>query len=288
MTRKSPVHGRSARALAKLTAGVAVVTLIVAGAIVKESSASPALAATATATTVKPPAGWKLTFNVGSFAGKQLNTKLWSTCYWWVKPGKGCANNGNASQDKEWYQPSQDQVSGGVLHLVAQHKVTEGTNAKGQPEKFYCRSGMVTTNSSFNFEYGFVQLRVRVPYGKGLWPALWLAASNHKWPPEIDMLEHWASQSNAGVYLHPVTGPRQGGRVSLTSNLSKGWHTISLYWTKSRLTWYIDNRQVLTTTKGIPKQKMYLIMNLADTSTAAGTCTGTMLVSSVRVWQPTA
>lgn len=56
--------------------------------------------------------------------------------------------------------------------------------------------------------------------------------------------------------------------------------------TKSRMTWYIDGRQVLTTTKHFPSQKMYLIMNVADTSTAKGTCTGTMLVQSVKVWQP--
>jgi beta-glucanase (GH16 family) len=286
MARHSRFHGRTARAIAKLAATFTVVTLLAAGAVVKESSASPALAAAAATTTVKPPAGWKLTFNAGSFPGTKLDTRVWSTCYWWVKPGKGCANTGNAAQDKEWYQPSEDQVRGGVLHLVAQRKVTEGANEKGQPEKFYCRSGMVTTNSSFNFEYGFVQFRVQVPYGKGLWPALWLSASNHKWPPEIDILEHWESQSNAGFYLHPLTGARQGGRVNLPGNLSKGWHTITLSWMKSRLTWYVDNRQMLTTTRSIPKQKMYIIMNLADTSTAAGTCTGAMLIGSVKVWQP--
>jgi beta-glucanase (GH16 family) len=278
---------RTKRVLAAFSATVALAAAFTAAAVVKESVSSKSDAAVATAATanVTVPDGWRLTFNQG-FSGKKLNTKVWSTCYWWARPGQGCTNTGNSNEEKEWYQPSQDQVSGGELHLVAKPESTEGTNGNGKPEKYYCRSGMVTTNTSFNFEYGFVQFVVRVPYGSGLWPALWLSASNHKWPPEIDLLEHWASQTNAGVYLHPTKGARQGGRVNLPSNFSEGWHSVSLYWTKTRITWYFDGHQVFTATKDLPQQKMFLVMNVADTSTAPGTCNGTMLVKSVQVWQP--
>ena len=84
---------------------------------------------------------------------------------------------------------------------------------------------------------------------------------------------------------------RQVGRAggsTLPSNFSKGWHTVTLDWTKTRITWYFDGHQVFTTTKDIPQQKMFLIMNVADTSTAAGACNGTMLVKTVKVWQPKA
>lgn len=274
--------------LAAFAATVGLAAALTAGTVVKESVSSKSDAAVASAATPKltVPKGWALTFNQG-FSGKKLNTKVWSTCYWWAAPGGGCTNTGNSNQEKEWYQPSQDQVSDSELHLVAKRESTEGTNANGKPEKFSCRSGMVTTSKSFNFEYGFAQLVVRLPYGNGLWPALWLAASNHDWPPEIDLLEHWESQTNAGVYLHTKVG-RQGGRVKLPSNFSKGWHTVTLDWTKTRITWYLDGHQVFTTTKDIPQQKMFLIMNVADTSTAAGACNGSMLVKTVKVWQPKA
>lgn len=133
-----------------------------------------------------------------------------------------------------------------------------------------------------------MQIKARVPYGNGLWPAFWLAAANNKWPPEIDIVEHWESQNNIGVYLHPspVTVARIGGRVTLKSNISKGLHTFTLYWTKSRMNWYVDGRLVWSDTKHIPSQKMYLIMNVADTSTAKTACNGTMLVQSVKIWQP--
>ena len=279
-------RARAKRVLAIFTATAALAAAFTAAAVVKESvsSQSDAAVATAAAPKLTAPKGWAVTFNQG-FSGKKLNTKVWSTCYWWASSGSGCTNTGNSNEEKEWYQPSQDQVSGGDLHLVAKREATEGTNANGKPEKYYCRSGMVTTNSSFNFEYGFVQLVVREPYGNGLWPALWLGASDHAWPPEIDILEHWDAQTNGGVYLHTKDG-RQGGRVNLPSNFSKGWHSVTLDWTKTRLTWYLDGHQVFTTTKDIPQQKMYLIMNVADSSTAAGACSGTMLVQSVKVWQP--
>ncbi|MGD0698894.1 MAG: glycoside hydrolase family 16 protein [Trebonia sp.] len=287
--RTKHARARAKRTLAAFAATVALAAAFTAGTVAKESVSSKSDAAVAAAATPKltVPKGWELTFNQG-FSGTKLNTKVWSTCYWWVKPGKGCTNNGNGNEEKEWYQPSQDQVSAGELHLVAKREATAGTNANGKPETFYCRSGMVTTNTSFNFEYGFAQFVVRLPYGNGLWPALWLAASNHKWPPEIDILEHWDSQTNAGVYLHPTDGIRQGGRVNLPSNFSKGWHSVTLDWTKTRITWYFDGHQVFTSTKDIPQQKMYLVMNVADTSTVAGACNATMLVKTVKVWQPKA
>lgn len=277
---------RARRALAAFSATVALALVFTVGAVTKESITNRSEAAVA-ATTASPtvPKGWKLTFKP-SFPGSKLNTKVWATCYWWIKPGKGCTNFAHVNSEKEWYQPSQDQVSGGLLHLVSKREATEGTNAKGKPAKYYCRSGMVTTAPSFNFEYGIVQITARVPYGKGLWPALWLAASNHQWPPEVDILEHWGAEDNVGIYLHPATGARQGGRVALHSNLSKGWHTITLDWTKTRLTWYYDGRKMFTTTKSVPQRKMYLVMNVASTSAAVGNCNGTMLIKAVKVWQP--
>lgn len=248
------------------------------------ASATPKPPAKAT-TQPTVPAGWNLTFSSG-FSGTALDTNVWATCFYWATPN-GCTNFGNNGDDEEWYLPSQVQVSGGALQLVAQHESTHGTTASGTPKTYSCRSGMVTSAPGFNFEYGLVQIVAQLPYNTGLWPALWLAASNHAWPPEIDILEHWNFDQEAKIYLHPIGGARQGGPVTTPANLSQGWHTFTLSWTSTRLTWYIDGLQVFTTTTNIPQQAMYLVMNLADyQNTGAGSCTGTMLVKSVKVWQP--
>jgi beta-glucanase (GH16 family) len=231
---------------------------------------------------ISPPASWKLTFD-SSFSGTQLDTKTWATCFPWATAG--CTNYGNNGEDKEWYQASQVQVSGGALHLVAQREPTAGLTKKGAAEQYACRSGMVTTFPGFHFKYGFVQVVAKVPMSKGLWPGLWLAASNQQWPPEIDLLEHWAAQPYGKVYLHPTAGPREGGVVAMPG-IGNGWHTFTIDWTQSQVSWYYDGTQVLSTTRGIPQQSMYFIANLADTDTSAGTCSGQFVIKSVKVWQP--
>lgn len=244
------------------------------------SQAGGSLAAEAT----PPPsvaANMKLSFNA-TFSGSRLNTSQWSTCYPWTT-GDGCTNFGNSNSEFEWYLPSQVRVYNNALHLVAQREPTAGTTQSGAPKEYPCRSGMVTTYKSFQFEYGYVQLVARIPYSKGLWSALWLAAANFQWPPEIDIMEHWSSSLVYHVYLHTPGGSIL--RVARdTPNLSNGWHVLSVSWTPTKLTWYVDGAIIQSTTSGIPRQPMYLITDLADNLQGAGSCSGALLVKSVRIW----
>ena len=230
------------------------------------------------------PAGWKLEFDPG-FSGSQLNTSTWATCYdWATNPSVGC--NNNPAAEKEWYVPAQVNVSGGTLNLVAKQEPTQGFSSSGAATSYTCRSGMVTSKPGFNFTYGLIQISAKLPYGPGLWPALWLAATNDQWPPELDIMEHWHSQPQAKVYDHIVGQKTLGGPVPTPGDLSAAFHTYSLLWTKDRVTWYFDGVQVFTTTSYVPQQAMYFIANVADDSTATGACTGTMQIQSVKVWQP--
>jgi beta-glucanase (GH16 family) len=239
-----------------------------------QSSAAPSL--------LTVPAGWNLAFDPG-FSGSSLNSGTWATCYYWATTD-GCDDN--PTDEKEWYLASQDQVSGGDLNLVAKQESTEGVSSSGAAEDYSCRSGMVTSAPGFNFTYGLISVTAKIPYGPGLWPALWLAASSHQWPPELDIMEHWYSESQVKVYDHTVGTKYTGGPVATPGNMSAGFNTYSLLWTKNRVTWYIDGEQVYTTTSYVPQQPMYFIANVADDSTAAGACNGTMQIASVKVWQP--
>ena len=230
------------------------------------------------------PAGWKLAFDP-SFSGTQLSTGTRATCYdWATSPSVGCTNN--PTKEKEWYVPSQVNVGGGTLNLVAKQESTQGTSSSGAAQTYTCRSGMVTSKPGFNFTYGLIQISAKLPYGPGLWPALWLAATNDQWPPELDIMEHWYSEPQMKVYDHTIGTKYLGGPVPTPADLSAGFHTYSLLWTKDRVTWYLDGTQVFTTTSYVPQQAMYFIANVADDSTAAGACTGTMQIQSVKVYQP--
>jgi beta-glucanase (GH16 family) len=220
--------------------------------------------------------GWQLAFD-GEFGGSSLNTSQWDTCY----PDddqSGCTNSGNGNEF-EWYEPGQVSVGGGTLNLTATSASTQGSDGNTYP----CRSGMVTTGQSFNFQYGYVQVEAKLPIDTGLWPALWLNPSNGDWPPEIDIMEHWTTYDYYGAYLHSAAGPIvENDHVNLAD--STGWHTFSVLWTSDRITWYLDGQEVLTTTQYVPQQAMYFIANVANSVDGPG-CNGTMQISSVKVWQ---
>jgi beta-glucanase (GH16 family) len=219
-----------------------------------------------------------------NFSGSSLNTAIWATCYpWFSDPAAGCQNFGNSDED-EWYLPSQDQLSGGDLNLVAQHETTQGENSSGDPETYDCRSGMVTTYPGFNFEYGIVQVVASIPQTYGLWSAVWLLPTNESWPPEIDMEETWGPPDvQTASTFHPAD--YDVVQWAEAKALSSGWHTFTLDWTSTSLTWWIDGTEVLTTSSDIPSQDMYLLIDLANYAlTSTQGCSGTMQVKSVKIW----
>jgi beta-glucanase (GH16 family) len=220
--------------------------------------------------------GWQLAFD-GEFGGSSLNTSQWDTCY----PDddqSGCTNSGN-DNEFEWYVPGQVSVGGGALNLTATSASTQGSDGNTYP----CRSGMVTTGQSFNFQYGYVQVEAKLPIDTGLWPALWLNPSNGDWPPEIDIMEHWTTYDYYGAYLHSAAGPIvENDHVNLADDT--GWHTFSVLWQPNEIIWYLDGQEVLSTTQYVPQQAMYFIANVANSVDGPG-CNGTMQISSVKVWQ---
>jgi beta-glucanase (GH16 family) len=245
---------------------------------------SPASGSTASPAS-GPTAGRTLVFNA-SFGGSTLNTSTWQTCYPWAKSGAGCTNFGN-SQEEEWYLPSQDVVSNGALHLVATATPTRGTTQSGAPKTYPYTSGMVTTHSSFNFTYGYVQVVAQVPGGVGTWPALWLLPTNGSWPPEIDIMENWglATQMHCTVIWGSSSNKQQSVTVvNSTSNLTSGWHTYGLLWEPGSLTWYLDGQVVATYTGSqVPSQSMYFLANLAiDGPAVSGS---SFNIQSVQIYQ---
>lgn len=218
-----------------------------------------------------------------TFPGTQLDAKIWDTCTTSDTP-TGCTNFGN--KEYEWYMPSQDRVSGGVLSLVAQRIPTLGKNKENRPREYGCRSGLVSTYRSLKFEYGFLQVVAKIPHGRGLWPALWLAAANGQWPPEMDLIEDWSSHFSS-AFFHPFPATvNQQVADDVPQSLTDGWQTYSLAWTKTKMKFYIGDKLVMVTTKRIPHQKMYFIADVATfEKTSADNCNGKMEIRSVKYWK---
>ena len=251
------------------------------------TTTTPPSSTTTTTTPVStnpaPAAGMSLAFTAG-FTGSSLDASVWDTCYEWYVAASGCTSYDTG--ETEWYLPAQDQVSGGALHLVATETPTQGTDANGAPKTYPYTSGMVTTFSSFNFTYGYVQVVARIPGGTGTWPALWLLPQNGSWPPEIDIMENYGTPNLMEATLHWGATDQVAYRdVTSPSNLSSGWHTYGLLWQPGSLTWYLDG-QVVYTFMGseVPSQPMYFLANLAINGPAAPS--SSFDIQSVQIYQP--
>ncbi|MFF1438841.1 discoidin domain-containing protein [Streptomyces sp. NPDC058295] len=144
-------------------------------------------------------------------------------------------------------------------------------------------SGRVDTNTRFDFTYGRVSARMKLPVGDGFWPAFWLLGSNVdnpavSWPAsgETDIMENigyadWTSSAlhGPGYSADGNIGARQtypnGGRAD-------AWHTYAVEWTPTGMRFYVDDRLVQETTRNklestrgqwVYGHDQYVILNLA-------------------------
>jgi len=212
---------------------------------------------------------WEQIFS-DEFTSNELDQSKWTECYWWDY--RGCTNG--SSGELEWYQPENVLVDDGYLLLRAREEAVRGSDGKTHPYA----SGMVSTgrdNSDtdtplrFAFQYGYAEIRAKVPAGQGLWPAFWMLPTTHNSTPEIDVMEflghapdviemhyHYKDQSGKLYDIgHEWTGP----------DFSADWHTFAIDWQPERLVWYVDGveRWRVEESEIIPSEPMYLILNLA-------------------------
>ena len=235
---------------------------------------------------IKP--GWTLAFN-DEFDGATLNTEQWDTCYPWIDHSN-C--NLADSNELQLYLPSEALPDGGGhLRLRAQELSVGG---------FDYLSGMVDTYYSYSFTYGYVEARVKLPVGQGLWPAFWLLPANDgPWPrDEIDIMEnlgndpttayfsyHWPSGQDTALAQFWYTG----------ADFSADWHTFAVDWEPTVIIWYVDDveRARYSTMANITDKPMFVILNLAVGGDWPGSPNHTTKfpndyqVDYVRVWQKT-
>ena len=156
-------------------------------------------------------------------------------------------------------------------------------------------SGMITSERRFSTQYGYFEVRARLPAGRGLWPAVWLLPIDGTWPPEIDIVETVGQEPTAQfgtMHWGTESEPRrvQPAAVFGRFDASKGFHTYGVDWQADRVTWYYDGVEVGSAPNRIRGQAMYLLANLAVGGHWAGAPDETtrfpaeMVIDYVRVW----
>lgn len=175
------------------------------------------------------PSGHRLIFN-DEFSASPLDTGKWNTLAPW---GVQFFSDSHQTQA---FIPQAVSVHDGIVTFTADY--SKG-NTNGQPYS----SGSLTTNRTFT--YGYYEARVRLPAGKGFWPAYWLTSST-RWPPEWDIFE--IIDGVIYGYTHPVSGGKfqfvdgAAGADStyIIPNLYGLYHVYGFKWTATDINWYVD------------------------------------------------
>ena len=215
---------------------------------------------------------------------------VWHHGEWWTRDGDLSVEN---TDEQEAYAPANVTVKNGMLNITAKKQTV---SVAGQ--KYNYTSGLVETGGDqygygheFTFEYGYMEARIKIPSGQGLWPAFWLWPANYQDPPEIDIMEILGNKPQVTyMTMHYTGGSKQ--YVDDTVNLSKSFHIYGCEWTPDYIAWFLDGVEVARFSDAtlVSHQPMYLILNLAVGGDWPGPVSNkvlpaTMQVDWVRVYQ---
>ena len=111
-------------------------------------------------------------------------------------------------------------------------------------------SSRLKTQGLQNWTYGRIEASIKVPNGKGVWPAFWMLGSNFPtvgWPGcgELDIMEH-VLPIGANTIRGSAHAPNYSGGNSVhcdktLTDLSGQFHVFAIEWDAAELRYYVDN-----------------------------------------------
>lgn len=154
--------------------------------------------------------------------------------------------------------------NGGNLKLNAVYNEWYDPNAtSGFTSYKYVAPNTVSTENKMSFQYGYLEIRAKVPYKEGCWPSFWLRShhatdkrQNPEFEVELDVFEVFGSKNSLASNLHQQTYNGVSGASFMTissainneeihtfknsSNLSNEYHTYGLEWEPEKIAIYVD------------------------------------------------
>jgi len=200
-------------------------------------------------------------------------------------------NNGWGNQESQFYTADNAVISDGNLVITAKTEDIEGFNYS---------SSRITTKDNFEFTYGRIEARAKLPEGGGTWPAIWMLGSDFDevgWPAtgEIDIMEHAGNRQNTiqgTLHYTGSDGAGDGGSKTI-SNASSEFYIYTVEWSAERIWFLVDDEvyHMYENTSDSPFNKdFFLIMNVAMGGTFGGNIDSdfsesSMVVDYIRVYQ---
>ena len=164
-------------------------------------------------------------------------------------------------------------------------------------------SARMNTKNKWSIKYGKFEIRAKLPYGKGIWPAFWMLGDDINqvgWPAcgEIDIMEFIGKDPN---HVHAsIHGPGYDFTQSYYSQngFSNDFHTYTVDWQPDKMRFYVDGNLFYTVYPSMAQaknwpfnQNFFIILNLAvggnwpgnpDQST---TFPQQFIIDYLRVWE---
>jgi beta-glucanase (GH16 family) len=186
----------------------------------------------------------------------RLNAANYTFAYPW-----GAANP-NAGDDA-YYQRSQVSITSDGLTLTAEPAPSPypTVTVSGADATLHYLSGMISTAPREEPQYGYIEAEIRIPSGRGIWPAFWTEDA-YGTGAEMDIMEHTGEHTFIGQGSWTTWGSGDQSRNTPVANLRGGWHTYGVLWTPGALTYYLDGVQTVTTTNPDTVHAAYLMFSL--------------------------
>lgn len=177
---------------------------------------------------VTAPAGhWETIFE-DDFNGPTIDTKKW--------------NISDYGRDNARFLPANVWQADGNLVIKTQKETADKYN--------YTSGGIESKGKMFLHpdNYGGtvrLEVRTKLPTGKGIWPAFWTLQNEGGWPPEIDIYETLGVNRKIYMTYHwkgVDDGKHQQNGDAWTPDwdYSKDFHNYAVVWTKDSIQWEVD------------------------------------------------
>jgi beta-glucanase (GH16 family) len=202
-------------------------------------------------------------------AGTPVNAATWS----FETGGGGWGNNELQTYTDRTINTSLDGT--GALAIKAFREEYTGTD---NITRSYT-SGRIRTLGKFETLHGRFEARIKVPRGRGLWPAFWMMGNDItavNWPQcgEIDIMEHIGV--NPFTVYATLHGPGYSGAagigapLTLPNAIADNFHVFSVEWDPNLIRWYMNGQLYHTVTPAsvganqwVFEHPFFMLLNLA-------------------------
>ena len=201
-------------------------------------------------------------------------------------------------------------VKNGFLDITA---IKENFTDQGQTKQYTS----ARLNSKFAFTYGRVDVRAKLPFGDGTWPAIWTLGKNINedggywdsqygtvgWPAcgELDIMEHGLHPTNqVSVAIHTPSsyGSTVNTSIQTLADVANNFHVYSMNWSPDQITFLIDGVGFYTYNPAVKNDdtwpfylEQYLLLNIAMGGNGGAIDSNfsqsSMVIDYVRVYQNT-